>query len=93
MEKRDNAVTMKGNPVTLLGAELKVGSKAPEFALTNGDLAPVSLADSAGKRRTLVSEKVLYSSSIINTPHSSNFTDSPLVTILPVISSLPEGCG
>ena len=29
MHERDGLVTMKGNPITLLGAGLKVGDKAP----------------------------------------------------------------
>ncbi len=32
MEKRQNAVTFKGNPVTLVGPQLKKGDRAPDFA-------------------------------------------------------------
>ncbi|MEZ6058150.1 MAG: thiol peroxidase [Planctomycetaceae bacterium] len=46
-------VTLKGNPVTLKGAELKVGGKAPEFALQNNSLEEVTLASSAGKTRII----------------------------------------
>lgn len=31
MQKRPNAVTFKGNPVTLVGPQLKAGDKAPDF--------------------------------------------------------------
>lgn len=42
-------VTFKGNPVTLVGPELKVGDKAPDFAVVDNTLAPVSLATYQGK--------------------------------------------
>lgn len=35
---------MKGNPLTLIGPELKVGDKAPDFEVVDGALAPVGLA-------------------------------------------------
>ena len=41
--ERTGAVTFKGNPMTLLGAELRVGDPAPELALTAGDLSRVTL--------------------------------------------------
>jgi thiol peroxidase len=47
------AVTLKGNAVTLVGAELKAGDKAPDFVLQNSALADVKLADSAGKTRII----------------------------------------
>ncbi|WAW15126.1 thiol peroxidase [Peptostreptococcus equinus] len=48
MEKR-SVTTFAGNPVTLLGKEIKVGDKAPEFVAVNGDLSPFSLKDVEGK--------------------------------------------
>ena len=42
-------VTFKGNPITLLGPDLKVGDAAPDFALVDNGLAPVNLATYAGK--------------------------------------------
>ena len=44
-------VTFKGNPVTLVGTEVKVGDKAPEFTVLGNDLSPVTLESSAGKVR------------------------------------------
>ena len=41
--------TMGGNPVTLIGPELKVGDKAPDFKVVDNDLNPKSLADYNGK--------------------------------------------
>ncbi|MEF2144055.1 MAG: thiol peroxidase [Desulfovibrionaceae bacterium] len=49
MQERQGIVTIHGNPLTLVGAELKAGDKAPEFTLLKNDLSPVSLKDYAGK--------------------------------------------
>src|SRR3990167_5251129 len=51
MVERKGAVTMRGNPMTLVGPELRVGEKAPDFKLVGNDLKPVTLADTAGKVR------------------------------------------
>lgn len=47
------SITFKGNPVTLLGQEVKVGDTAPEFTVLANDLSPVTLADSKGKVRLI----------------------------------------
>lgn len=49
MTERANAVTLKGNPKTLLGDELKVGDTAPDFSLKANDMSDKTLADYAGK--------------------------------------------
>ncbi len=49
MSERTGVITFKGNPLTLVGPELKVGSKAPDFVVADNGLAPKSLADFAGK--------------------------------------------
>ncbi len=49
MNERHGAVTMKGNPLTLLGNELAVGDRAPDFELLGNDLQPVSLSAFSGK--------------------------------------------
>lgn len=38
MQKRVNQVTMKGHPITLLGSEIKVGDKAPDFVVENSEM-------------------------------------------------------
>ena len=53
MNERNGIITFKGNPFTLLGPELKVGDKAPDFAVVDNGLAPISLANSAGKVRII----------------------------------------
>jgi thiol peroxidase len=49
MNKRANLVTMGGNPVTLLGNEVKQGDKAPDFTVLTGDMQPYSLKDAGSK--------------------------------------------
>lgn len=51
MEKRTAAVTFKGNPTTLVGPEVKVGQKAPDFKTLNSGLGAVTLADTPAKAR------------------------------------------
>ena len=41
-------VTFKGNPVTLVGNEVKVGDAAPNFTVLANDLSPVTLDDTKG---------------------------------------------
>ena len=53
--ERKNGTTLKGNPFTLIGPEIKVGQKAPDFTALDGSLQPVTLAASKGKTRLLVS--------------------------------------
>ena len=49
MRERDGIVTMKGNPITLMGTELQVGDKAPDFVAIDNDLNPVSFDSFRGK--------------------------------------------
>ncbi|MBV8344318.1 MAG: thiol peroxidase [Candidatus Eremiobacteraeota bacterium] len=42
MQERTGAVTFKGQPITLLGPEPRIGDPAPEFSLTTGDLSNVT---------------------------------------------------
>ncbi|MDF2788831.1 MAG: tpx [Neobacillus sp.] len=46
-------VTFKGNPVTLLGNEVKVGDKAPNFSVLANDLSPVTLENTKGQVRLI----------------------------------------
>lgn len=40
---------MKGNPITLIGNEVKVGDKAPDFEVTANDLSNIRLGSFVGK--------------------------------------------
>jgi thiol peroxidase len=49
MKERPGAVTFKGDPLTLLGDEVKVGQKAPDFTAVDNSLKDTGLKDFAGK--------------------------------------------
>jgi thiol peroxidase len=51
MTKREKAVTFKGTPKDLIGAEVKVGAKAPGFKCLGAALNTVTLADTPAKAR------------------------------------------
>ena len=42
---------MRGNPLTLVGPELKAGEDAPDFSVVDSSMKPVHLADTEGKTR------------------------------------------
>lgn len=46
-------ITFKGNPINTSGDLPKVGAKAPDFKLTNGELKDVTLGDFKGKKKIL----------------------------------------
>jgi thiol peroxidase len=48
-------ITFKGNPVTLLGNEVKVGDQAPDFTVLANDLSEVTLSDYKGSVRIISS--------------------------------------
>jgi len=49
MEERAGVITMKGNPLTLVGKKLKLGDPAPDFEVLDNDLTPVRLSSFKGK--------------------------------------------
>jgi len=49
MQERNGAITFQGNPLTLLGTELKVGDSAPDATVLANDLSPVQLSSYKGK--------------------------------------------
>lgn len=49
MGERKDIITMKGQTLTLLGKELKVGESAPDFEVLANDLTPVKLSSFLGK--------------------------------------------
>jgi thiol peroxidase len=51
--ERPGATTLKGNPLTLIGPELKAGDKAPDFNLVDNGLKNVTLADTGNNVRIL----------------------------------------
>lgn len=55
MEERAGLITMKGNPLTLVGQEPKVEVPAPDFEVLDNDLSPVKLSSFQGKIRVVSS--------------------------------------
>ena len=51
--ERPGATTLKGNPLTLVGPELKAGDAAPDFTLIDGGLKPVTLKDTGNNVRII----------------------------------------
>jgi thiol peroxidase len=51
--ERAGATTLKGNPLTLIGPELKAGDAAPDFHVVDNGLKPVSLKDTEGQVRII----------------------------------------
>jgi len=52
-EERTGVCTFKGEALTLIGPEIKVGDKAPDFKVSKGFEEQVTLASSAGKTRLI----------------------------------------
>ena len=50
---RNDAVKLKGNPVTLAGQELKNGQSAPDFSLQDNGMQEVTLTGTNGKTRII----------------------------------------
>jgi thiol peroxidase len=49
MMERKGVVTMKGNPMTLIGNPVKVGDMAPDFTVAGNDLSPFRFSSLRGK--------------------------------------------
>lgn len=47
--ERTGVAVLKGNPITLIGKEVKVGDQAPDFTVNKDLVTEVSLKDYAGK--------------------------------------------
>jgi thiol peroxidase len=90
---RSGAATLKGNPIDLVGPELKAGDKAPEFKLQSTALDDVTLASSSGKTRIIATIPSLDTS--VCHAETKNFNEKaaelPNVAILVVSMDLPFG--
>jgi thiol peroxidase len=49
MKERTGMITMKGNPLTLVGKELREGDPAPDFEVLDNDLTPIKFSSLKGK--------------------------------------------
>jgi thioredoxin-dependent peroxiredoxin len=54
-EERKGAVTMRGNPLTLVGPEVKAGQKAPNFTVVGKGMQPATLDQFKGKVKIITS--------------------------------------
>ena len=54
MNERTGLITMRGNPLTLIGQEIKPGDPAPDFESLDNELKPVRLTSFRGKVCLLV---------------------------------------
>jgi thiol peroxidase len=52
-QERNNVITFKGNPMTLLGPDVKAGDAAPDYKVVDNGLQPVTLGDTKGKVRLI----------------------------------------
>lgn len=55
MEERTGIITIEGNPLTLLGKELKAGDTAPDATALSNDLTATDLSEYRGKIRIISS--------------------------------------
>lgn len=53
MQERTGVIQFSGNPMTLIGPEIKVGDKAPNFKVVDNDLQSVALEDFKGKTKII----------------------------------------
>lgn len=53
--EREGVATIKGNPLTLIGEEVKTGQKAPAFEVVNSDLKEITLGEFKNKIKLICS--------------------------------------
>lgn len=84
-------ITLKGNPITVKGTELKVGDKAPDFKVQGADMSDITLASTAGKTRILVAVPSLDTAvcSLETKKFNEKATADPNVNVLVVSTDLP----
>jgi thiol peroxidase len=49
MKEQKGIITMRGNPLTLIGNEVKVGDVAPDFIVLDNNLSPINFSSFHGK--------------------------------------------
>ncbi|MBN1163466.1 MAG: thiol peroxidase [Candidatus Krumholzibacteriota bacterium] len=84
--------TMGGNPITLIGPEIKVGDTAPDFTVLDNSLDPKTLAD-FGKKIKLISVAPSLDTGVCDTQNrkfnelAANLSDN--VVVLTITVDLP----
>ncbi len=51
--ERKEIIKMKGKPLTIVGPDIKIGDRAPDFAVLDATLAEVRLEDFSGKTKII----------------------------------------
>lgn len=82
-------VTLGGNPIDVAGSFPKVGDTAPDFKLVNKDLADVSLANFAGKKKILNIVPSLDTPVCATSTKKFNAAASAKVAVLVISADLP----
>lgn len=83
------AVTLGGTPIDVSGSFPKAGDTAPDFKLVNKDLADVSLADFAGKKKILNIVPSLDTPVCATSTKKFNDAASDKVAVLVISADLP----
>ncbi len=84
-----STVTLGGTPIEVTGNFPKVGDTAPDFKLVNKDLADVSLADFAGKRKILNIVPSLDTPVCATSTKKFNETSVPNTVVIVISADLP----
>ena len=58
-DERTGVYKMRDREFTLVGSEMKVGAKAPDFSVTGNDMQPITLESTKGKVRVIATVQSL----------------------------------
>ena len=96
MEKNNTKITSKGNPLTLIGNEIKVNDKAVDFSVVNNSFQEVKLSDFDGKVKILSLFPSIDTGVCSKQTHTFNKEASALsddIEILAISNDLPFALG
>lgn len=96
MEKNNTKITSKGNPLTLIGPEVKVNDKAVDFTVANHSFGEVKLSDFEGKVKILSLFPSIDTGVCSKQAHTFNKEASDLgddIVILAISNDLPFALG
>ena len=92
MEKNNTKITSKGNPLTLIGTEIKVNDIAVDFSVLNNSFKEVKLSDFDGKVKILSIFPSIDTGVCSKQAHTFNSEASALsddIVILAISNDLP----
>ena len=92
MAERKGLVTFRGNPLTLVGDEVKIGQKAPDFVAIDNNLAPARF--SSYREKTCIISSVISLDTPVCDTQTRKFNEEasrlgPEVVILTLSMDLP----